>query len=301
MHDAPPPQPPGPPPGPADANPGIAPEISRRVASILDAVEREAERLREEARAEAARYTAEAKYYADSLVAERQRRIAELSAELMSKSEAVVARLDDAAPVRQGFENLVRALGDAAERLSHETDYRGDAFSAPPFHDVAPVGPPPPHQPEPQPPRQQGPPPQAYQPPPPPSQPQPYGSLDYPAQPAPLGYAAETYPAPQPAGPEQQPGQGFPQQPHPARTPSPPSWEVSPQQPQAPPEAPGWRELDEAKMTTIQMATSGATRGGVREHLQQTLGIADPTSILDEVFGAGSRDDARVPWAGGQR
>jgi ElaB/YqjD/DUF883 family membrane-anchored ribosome-binding protein len=96
----------------------MAPEISRRVGSILDAVEREAARLREESREEAARYAESARRHVDGLVAERQHRIAELSDELIAKSEAVVARLDDAAPVRQGFENLVRALGAPPEPRS---------------------------------------------------------------------------------------------------------------------------------------------------------------------------------------
>ncbi len=49
-------------------------------------------------------------------------------------------------------------------------------------------------------------------------------------------------------------------------------------------------------MVAIQLAATGATRAGVRDHLQRGLGIADATVILDEVFGAGSRDDTRVPW-----
>ena len=76
----------------------MAPEISRRVASILDAVEHEAARLREDARVEAARYSENARRRADDLVVERQRRISELSDELVARSEAVVARLGDAAP-----------------------------------------------------------------------------------------------------------------------------------------------------------------------------------------------------------
>ena len=105
-----PPGQPGPTAGPDRPMAAMAPEISRRVGSILDAVEREASRLRDEAQAEAARYGENARRHADGLVAERQRRISELSDELIAKSEAVVARLDDAAPVRQGFENLVRQL-----------------------------------------------------------------------------------------------------------------------------------------------------------------------------------------------
>lgn len=116
-----------------------AADISRHVSSILDAVEREAARLREEARAEAAGYLADARRRADDLVAERQRRIAELSDELIAKSDAVIARLDDAVPVRQGFENLVRALGDAAERLAREADHGGVEFEPPPFGARPPV------------------------------------------------------------------------------------------------------------------------------------------------------------------
>jgi ElaB/YqjD/DUF883 family membrane-anchored ribosome-binding protein len=100
--------------------PALAAEVSRRVATILESVEREAARVRDEARAEAAGYLDDARRRADALVAERQRRIAELSDDLVAGAEAVVARLEDAGPVRAGFEDLVRALGDAAERLGDE-------------------------------------------------------------------------------------------------------------------------------------------------------------------------------------
>ena len=95
-------------------------EISRRVNAILDSVEHEAALLREQARSDAADCLEDARRRADSLVAERRQRIADLSDELVAKSEAVISRLDDAEPVRNGFENLVRALGDAAERLALE-------------------------------------------------------------------------------------------------------------------------------------------------------------------------------------
>lgn len=123
------PQQPGPAPDQAGAT---ASEISRRVGAILDAVEREAARLREEARVDADRYLEDARRRADALVADRQRRIAEISDELVAKSEAVVSRLDDAAPVRAGFENLVRALGNAAERLSREPEAASADFAASP-------------------------------------------------------------------------------------------------------------------------------------------------------------------------
>jgi vacuolar-type H+-ATPase subunit H len=120
---------------------GLAPEIARRVSSIFDAVEHEAEGLRAEAREEARRYYADAQRRADDLVRRRQQRIGELSDELIAKAEAVVSRLDSAAPVREGFESLVRALGDAAERLSGEISEGGappTEIGVPP---AAPAGP----------------------------------------------------------------------------------------------------------------------------------------------------------------
>ena len=96
------------------------PELSLRVGTILDDVEAEAARLRDEARAEAERVVAAARREADELIAARRRRIAEISEELVTRSEALVARLGDAEPVREGFDNLVRALGDASERLAGE-------------------------------------------------------------------------------------------------------------------------------------------------------------------------------------
>ncbi len=139
------PQQPEPAAGGGGTDPALASEISRRVGAILDAVEREASRLREEARAEAGRYLDDARREADALVARRQRRIAALSDELITKSEAVVARLDDAAPVREGFEHLVRALGDAAERLSHETDPDATAPEPAYSRSYPAAGPAPPH------------------------------------------------------------------------------------------------------------------------------------------------------------
>ncbi len=107
----------------------VAEEVSKRVTSILEAVEKEAARLREEARDEARRYMEYAKRRADGLVAERQRRIAELSDSMLRNAEAVLAKLEGAQPVRAGFEDLVRSLGDAAERLAEEVG-TGDGFDA---------------------------------------------------------------------------------------------------------------------------------------------------------------------------
>jgi hypothetical protein len=268
------PQPPDPTARPDSPAAAMAPEISRRVSAILDAVEREASRLREEAQTEANRYTENAHRHADGLVADRLRRISELSDELIVKSEAVVARLDDAAPVRQGFENLVRALGDAAERLSNESEATRGNFAPPSFHEAA------------------------WQPPP-----QAPTSPDY--QPASGPLPQQPYPGPPPAVPaaQQQPAvprpHFQPEQPSPVQAPSQPPW----QPPVAPnPALPAsWRELDDARMIAIQLAGTGNTRADVRGHLHRALGIVDAEPTLDEIFGRGTGEDARVPWTTGHR
>ena len=196
---------------------------------------------------------------ADGLVAERQRRIAAVSDELLAKAEAVVGRLDDAAPVRDGFENLVRALGDAAERLARETEVRGGAFEPEPFHEVA------------------------YA----PARPEEPAAAPVSATARPSGFAQPARP-PEPATETRPPAQPSPAQPHPARAPS-----SAPSRPSPPS---NWRQIDDARMVAIQMATTGATRAGVREHLNHALGIVDTAAILDEIFGAGTGEDAQVPW-----
>ena len=57
-----------------------------------------------------------------------------------------------------------------------------------------------------------------------------------------------------------------------------------------------WQGVDDARLVAIQMAASGRTRGQVREHLHNQMGLGETRSILDEIFGAGSQEDARVPW-----
>ena len=45
------------------------------------------------------------------------------------------------------------------------------------------------------------------------------------------------------------------------------------------------------------MAAAGNTRGQVEVQLRDFLGVADAGPALDQVFGAGSGADSRVPWA----
>jgi hypothetical protein len=45
------------------------------------------------------------------------------------------------------------------------------------------------------------------------------------------------------------------------------------------------------------MAAAGTTRGQVETQLRDVLGVGEPGALLDQVFGAGTSPDSRVPWA----
>ena len=248
---APPPQGNGP--GSTGSPGAIAPEIANTVGSILDAVEREANRLRDEAQAEAERYLERSRLRADELVEERRRRIGELSDELIAKSEAVVRRLDDVGPVREGFDNLIRALAGAAERLARERDRGASEFRPPPYHgssSAAPATRPSAHPPAPD---------SAYPPAPP--------------IPAPLSYPTQVSYPPRDDRPVPEPAQ-------PAAA-----------QPAASPDAVGESRRD-PRAVAAEMASVGATRRATREHLQQAFGKSFYSEVLDEAFGVGTDDDA---------
>ncbi len=50
------------------------------------------------------------------------------------------------------------------------------------------------------------------------------------------------------------------------------------------------------RSVAIEHAVAGATRREVGRHLQEELGVADPTRVLDDVFGSGSEPGARLSW-----
>lgn len=54
---------------------------------------------------------------------------------------------------------------------------------------------------------------------------------------------------------------------------------------------------DTARLMAIEMAVSGSSRREVAERLIGDFGVANPAPILDDVFGAGSADDSRMPWS----
>lgn len=53
---------------------------------------------------------------------------------------------------------------------------------------------------------------------------------------------------------------------------------------------------DGARLVGIEMAVAGYSRREVEHRLVREYGLTDPKSILDDVFGAGSDGDSRMPW-----
>ncbi|MGI8460437.1 MAG: hypothetical protein ACR2OC_02200 [Solirubrobacterales bacterium] len=250
--------------------------LGARVNEIVDAVEREAAKLRQEAESEAAqvryqaqeearRYVDQARHQAESLVARRMERIQEISDVLMARAEEVLERLDYAVPVKTGFENLVRALGETAERLANQ-DY--SEFAEPSWDEVRSAP--------------------AQQTPEPPYSPQSATGAP-PPQPGYASPATATGYAADPAGSPPQPPQPPPVE---YANPSGPP----PQVPLPQGAGPGWQELDGAHRIAIQMAAAGSTRGEVEAHLVHAPEPAR-ASVLDEIFGPGSPAETRVPWA----
>jgi hypothetical protein len=109
----------------------LASEVGDRVRSIISAAEAAANAVRHEAEQEGAvrrrvaeeearRIIEDAKADADAYLAERIRRISELSDTVVERAETIVSRLDRAEEVRQQLQSLADALGESAERLAGE-------------------------------------------------------------------------------------------------------------------------------------------------------------------------------------
>ena len=98
----------------------LAPDLTRRIGSILDAVQREADKMLAEARREAQQQIELGRRQADGPLAGHQRRIAELSDTLIAHAESVVAQLEETELVRESFRRLLRALAEAADRVTAE-------------------------------------------------------------------------------------------------------------------------------------------------------------------------------------
>lgn len=225
---------------------GLAPEIARRVSTIFDAVEREAEDLRAQAREEARRYLEDAQRRADDMVRRRQQRIGELSDDLLAKAEAVVSRLDSAAPVREGFESLVRALGGAAERLSGEISEPAPAQQVP-VPGVPGEG---------------------------------AGTAGVGGGVLPGGGAAGGDAPAAPAAGTQTPYAS------PPAAQGPPGFAGAAAAPAAGTGPGGWVDPEAARLAAIEMAAAGATRAEVRARVEERTGPDAATAIVEQIFGA---------------
>jgi hypothetical protein len=244
----------------------LAPDLTARIGTILEAVQREADRMLDEARGEAQRQVDVGKRQADGLLADRQRRIAQLSDTLIERTEGVVAQIEETALVRESFGRLLRALAEAADRVTAEITAAPMPPPAPPEPAVAsdPFGAPEPAVPPPFT--------QAPTPPPPPPTPLPRVPEPPPDSPAEAAPANAT-----PAGAS--------------------SGEPATEAPPAPAPPSGDRAWIEARQAAIQMAAAGNTRAQVEAHLRGFLNVSDPSALLDQVFGAATAGEARVPWA----
>jgi vacuolar-type H+-ATPase subunit H len=236
----------------------FAGDASQRVHSIVSAAEseasgllrdaeREADLIRREGQAEAERILDEARVRADDLVAERRQRIGELSDGIVEQTEMLFDRIDAADHVRRQLDSLLRSLGEAAEAVSREASARRPAPRAA-SQAARPAAPPAP--------RAE---PLARREPPPPVRPA------Y-REPAP---APAPVPAPEPRRPE--PLRSAPAQ-------------VADTDRRA--EDPGDARFDGARLVALQMAVAGSTREEVHAELQRAFRLPDPSSILDDVFGA---------------
>jgi hypothetical protein len=238
----------------------LAPELSRRIGTILDTIQSEADKLLDQARFEAQRRVDDGRREADDLISERRLRLARLSESLIARSEQVLAQLEETERVRQSFGRLLGALADAADRIADEA--RATAALPP-------------------------------TPPPPSAQPGLLAHAPLFASTAPFEAAAPPPPleyAPPPPPPPPPPLAAPVHEPAPPPAPSPP-----PMAERA--EPPVDRAWVEARQATIHMAAAGNTRGQVETQLRDFLGLAEPAVLLDQVFGAGSDADSRVPWA----
>ena len=80
----------------------------------------DARRIRAEAESEAARHLEEARRQVQAFADARVRRITEISDSLIAAAEAIPARLEQAADVRRQIDELIVALGAAAEQAARE-------------------------------------------------------------------------------------------------------------------------------------------------------------------------------------
>ena len=91
----------------------------------VDEATENAARIRAHAEREAAAYVDAAKRRADAFAEARIARLRELSDRLIATAETVERRFEDATTVKRQLDDLVSALGAAAERAAQERERQG--------------------------------------------------------------------------------------------------------------------------------------------------------------------------------
>lgn len=140
-------------------------DVAERVRAVLSSAEAAASALRHEAEQdaqmrrraieeEARHYLDDARRDAEAFLAERQRRISELSDSILERSEQVLARLDRAEEVRRQLVEVVDTLGQTAAQLADDAGLAGarprraPVVEEPPIVETEPVTEPEPEEPE---------------------------------------------------------------------------------------------------------------------------------------------------------
>ena len=176
---------------------------------------------------------------------------------IVERTEMLFDRIDAAGHVKRQFDDLLRSLGEAAENLARDSGL-GRRATARASHTPRPSASSASHTPRP---------PAAHAPRPPA---------------APPVRPVATTPPPPPAPP-------------PRREPAPVPHVRRPEPVQSAPEPP--RRVDDksdarfdgARLVALQMAVAGSTREEVHSELQRAFRLADPSPILDDVFGGPRR------------
>ncbi len=266
--------------GPAGGRLGA--DLAARVEAIVHAAEREA-RVAEQAIAahrrsaeeEVRRYLAAATLHADAESAARAARVETLS--------AAARRLAD---------ELADAVAALNRELHADPETTADRIPAPPWPPAAaaPEPPEPPASAAPEPPGHPAPPPAT----PPPSWSRLEGTGAAAQQPAAAhadragGGEDARPPAGRPVG---APGWAEPDQTGPARQ------AAGAADAESDANANGAGAVPSAaRLVAIEMAVGGSSRAEVERHLRDTLGVAEPDPLLDDVFGVASHAGSRLAW-----
>ena len=248
----------------------LASEVSERIRAIISSAEAAANAVRHEseqraqtrrrmAEDEAQRIVRDAKADAEALVAERIRRINELSDGIVERGEKIVVQLDRAEDVRRQLQSLADSLGQTAAELAR--DLGGEVRPAPaPAPAEADEG-------------------------------DTAVEEEVAAEPDSTVARVIERETPQPVAEEGSTDEGASEVV--ALRPDEAVEEAEE------PEAEDRREPDEqlsARLVALQMAVAGGNRGEVEVHLRRTFDLPDVSSILDDVFGQGTDSDKRVAW-----